>query len=227
MDSRSAKAYGPLAAITHRTIYVFGRPRALPRDLTMDNLAARQMALLRERFSEPMDLMGISTGGAIALQLAVDYPWAIRRLVVVAAASWLGNVGRHKLRRYGDHIAQGRSGARILASVLAPPWLAWLAALPIWIQACSERRIDAADMLATIDAECGFDVSARLGGIRATTLVIAGDRDRAFSPELFRATAAGIPGARLVLYSGRGHLGTMFDSRFGRDVAAFLDAPTL
>jgi pimeloyl-ACP methyl ester carboxylesterase len=66
-----------------------------------------------------------------------------------------------------------------------------------------------------------------LGSIKAATLVIAGDRDRAFSPELFRATAAGIPGARLVLYSGRGHLGTMFDSRFGRDVAAFLDEPIL
>jgi pimeloyl-ACP methyl ester carboxylesterase len=192
----------------------------------MENLAGRQMALLRERFSEPIDLMGISTGGAIALQLAVDYPSAIRRLVVVAAASWLGNVGRRKLRQYGDQIAQGRSGASILASVLAPTWLAWLAVLAIWIRARSERRIDAADMLATIDAECGFDVTARSGAIRAATLVIAGDRDRAFSPELFSATATGIPGARLVVYSGRGHLGTMFDSRFGRDVAAFLDEST-
>ena len=59
--------------------------------------------------------------------------------------------------------------------------------------------------------------------LMAATLVIGGTRDRAFSTELFRATAAGIPGARLVLYEGRGHLGTMLDPRFGRDVAAFLN----
>ena len=59
---------------------------------------------------------------------------------------------------------------------------------------------------------------------RAPTLVIAGARDRAFSPELFRATAAGIPGARLILYPNCGHIGTMLNPRFGRDVAAFLDA---
>ena len=92
----------------------------------------------------------------------------------------------------------------------------------IRLEEFSQRHIDPANMLATIDAECDFDVRDRLREIKATTLVIGGTRDRAFSTELFRATAAGTPGARLVLYEGRGHLGTMLDPRFGRDVAAFL-----
>jgi hypothetical protein len=166
--------------------------------------------------------MGVSTGGAIALQLAVDHPDAVNRLIVVAAASWLGEAGRIKLREYAKCIEQGKSGAGLLASVLAPPWIRWLAAATIWINERSERNVDPGNMLATIDAECGFDVTRRLGEIKSPTLVIGGTRDRAFSPELFRATAEGIPGARLVLYQGRGHLGTMLDPRFGRDVAAFL-----
>src|SRR5262249_41241583 len=111
----------------------------------------------------------------------------------------------------------------LLASVLAPPWIRWLAVVAIWINERSERNVDPGNMLATIDAESSFDVTARLGEIKAATLVIGGTQDRAVSPELFQAAAAGIPNARLVLYPGRGHLGTMLDPRFGRDVAAFLD----
>jgi pimeloyl-ACP methyl ester carboxylesterase len=189
----------------------------------MADLAAAHAGALQAHFGAPVDLLGISTGGAIALQVAVDHPYVVRRLIVVAAASWLGESGRAKLRLYGERIAAGRSGASVLASVLASPRFHWLATAGLWLAERRTRSVDPSDMLATIDAECGFDVTARLGEIRSPTLVIGGARDRAFSPELFQATASGIPGARLVLYPNRGHIGTMFDPRFGRDVAAFLD----
>jgi pimeloyl-ACP methyl ester carboxylesterase len=112
--------------------------------------------------------------------------------VVAAAASWLGEVGRAKLRRYGQLVERGKSGASVLASVLSPRSVQWLAALGLWLSHCLERSADPSDMLATIDAECGYDVTPRLGEITAPTLVIGGARDRAFSPELFTATAAGI-----------------------------------
>jgi pimeloyl-ACP methyl ester carboxylesterase len=168
--------------------------------------------------------MGISTGGAIALQLAVDHPQTVRRLVVACAASSLGDSGRRRLAQYGGLIGQGKSGARVLASVLARPLWRWPTILAIWLDEWLERNLDPGDMLAAIHAECGFDVTDRLSEIHAPTLVIAGEEDRAFSPEQFRATAAGIPGAMLVLYPGRGHISAMFDPRFGRDIAAFLQA---
>ena len=111
----------------------------------------------------------------------------------------------------------------VLASVLAGPLLRWPATALLWLLERRERHVDPADMLATIDAECDFDVTARLGQITAPTLVIAGARDRAFTPQLFAATAARIPNSQLVLYRNRGHIGTMLDPRFGRDVAAFLN----
>jgi pimeloyl-ACP methyl ester carboxylesterase len=185
-------------------------------------MAASHATAVKEHFGRPVDVIGVSTGGAIALQLAADHPEVVGRLIVVAAASWLGDEGRAKLREYGKRIAEGRSGASILASILAPPWLRVPVMAAIRLEEFSQRHIDPANMLATIDAECAFDVRDRLREIRAATLVIGGTRDRAFSSELFRATAAGIPDARLVLYEGRGHLGTMLDPRFGRDVATFL-----
>ncbi len=219
---REGGRYRGLARVTGRTVFVVRRPREIAAGTSMAQLAAMHAAALASRFGEPVDLMGVSTGGAIALQLAVDHPGVVRKLVVAGAASWLGEVGRRRLRRYGELVSQGKSGASVLASVLAGPLLRWPAAALIWLSWRRERHIDPSNMLAVIDAECGFDVTHRLDAIRAATLVIAGERDRAFSRELFEATAAGIRGAQLVLYPRRGHIGAMFDPRFGRDVAAFL-----
>jgi pimeloyl-ACP methyl ester carboxylesterase len=188
----------------------------------MPELAALHAQNIAERFAEPVDLLGGSTGGAIALQLAVDHPAILNRLILAACASWLGEEGRKKLRAYGDEVGRGRSGAKILASVLAPRAWAWLAAPMIWASHLMERRSCPNDMLATIDAEVGFDVTRQLNCIRAPTLLIAGGRDRAFPLGLVEATASGIPNSRLIVYPNAGHLGTMLNRHFGRDVAGFI-----
>jgi pimeloyl-ACP methyl ester carboxylesterase len=188
----------------------------------MADLAARHAKVVAEQFAGPIDLIGISTGGAIALQLAVEHPGLVNRLIVAAAASWLGDEGRGKLRRYGDEIARGRSGAKVLASVLAPRRWDWLMAPLLWAGHQLEKGASSNDLLATIDAEVGFDVTPKLSRIRAPTLLIAGARDRAFPLALVEATAAGIPDCRLVVYPKAVHLGTMINRHFGRDVAAFL-----
>ena len=55
------------------------------------------------------------------------------------------------------------------------------------------------------------------------TLVIGGERDRAYSCELFQETAQRITNGRFVLYEGRGHGGTISNRRrSARDVIAFL-----
>src|SRR6202012_846536 len=131
-----------------------------------------------------------------ALQLAVDHPHLLSRLIVAAAASWLGTEGREKLRAYGDAVFQGRSGAKILASVLAPRALSWAMTPMLLIAHQFERRSPPNDLLAPIDAEVGFDVTAQLRGIQIPMLLIAGGRDRAFPLPLVEATAAGIPDNR-------------------------------
>ena len=224
-ERAAVRAYGPLASKTRRRVCIVGCPRGLPRGVTMAALATAHDAALHELFDgQSVDVLGISTGGTVALQLAVDHGSRIQRLVVATAASWLGAEGREKLRRYGELVAAGKSGASVLASVLTPRFIQWPAAAAFWLgDRLGERRCDPGDMLATIDAECGFDVTARLSEIIARTLIIGGASDRAFPPALVRATAAGIPNAELHVYDRRGHVGTMFDPRFGADVAAFLN----
>jgi pimeloyl-ACP methyl ester carboxylesterase len=77
-------------------------------------------------------------------------------------------------------------------------------------------------MLVTVAAEDTFDASPRLRRITAPTLLVAGGRDRFYTPELFRETAERIPDARLRLYQDKGHAGVMTHKPAVREIVAFL-----
>jgi pimeloyl-ACP methyl ester carboxylesterase len=83
---------------------------------------------------------------------------------------------------------------------------------------------DPSDLLTTIDAEDIFDASPELSRIAAPTLVIGGERDRFYTPELFRETAERIPHARLLLYPRKGHAGVMAHRPAIGEVLRFLTA---
>jgi pimeloyl-ACP methyl ester carboxylesterase len=193
----------------------------------MADLADAYAVALDEEFGEPVDVLCISTGGSVALQLAADRPELVSRLVVAGAAYRLSEYGRGFQRRTaelstaGDRrglslmqapdVTDSRLGQRIAGGLL------WLAG-PLFIK----RDWNPSDMIVSIRAEDAFDIGGRLGEISAPTLVIGGGRDRFYPTELFRETAEGIPNARLIIYGDRAHGGTFADRRFGRDVVAFL-----
>ena len=54
--------------------------------MTVAQLAGWHATAFRERFGEPVDVMGISGGGITALQLELDHPGTVRRLVLCIAA---------------------------------------------------------------------------------------------------------------------------------------------
>jgi pimeloyl-ACP methyl ester carboxylesterase len=211
------------------TVYRIGRRVGLEPGTTMTDLTNDYAEALEEKFGGPVDVLGISTGGSIALQLAADRPELVRRLVVAGAAYRLSEHGREFERRMAELAAAGdrRGMSRLQAPDVAASRLGrrvaggllWLLG-PLFIK----REWDPSDMVATIMAEDSFDLGGWLGEISAPTLIIGGGRDRFYPPELFRETAQGIPEARLVLYDNRAHGGTFADRRFGRDVVAFLMA---
>jgi pimeloyl-ACP methyl ester carboxylesterase len=51
---------------------------------------------------------GISTGGSIARQFAIDHPHMVRRLVLAATACRLSPHGREVQRRFAELIKEGR-----------------------------------------------------------------------------------------------------------------------
>src|ERR1700733_7766072 len=75
------------------TVYVVNRKRGLKAGESMSDIAGHLASAIEHDIGEPVFLQGTSTGGSVALQLAVDRPELVRRLVLVAAAYRLGPVG--------------------------------------------------------------------------------------------------------------------------------------
>ena len=223
----------PLTARTYRflgdayTVYVVSRRRGMPSGYSLADMADDYAAMIAEEFEAPVDVLGVSTGGSIALHVAGDHPGLVRRLVLHSAAVRLSEEARRAQREsarlaglgeWPDALAQlispslwGPGPMRTLGLALIRP-VAWFLT----------RRAprDPSDYITTIEAEDALDFAGRLGEITAPTLVVSGARDPFYSPSLFRETAEGIPDATLVLYEGQGHVPS--GREFQRDVRAFL-----
>ncbi|MFI7122524.1 alpha/beta fold hydrolase [Amycolatopsis sp. NPDC049868] len=217
-EMRSLK---PLAA--RFTVLTVGRRPGLEPGVTMAELAAHHAEELRERFDRPVDVLGVSTAGCLALQFAADHPGLVRRLVVVAAGARLGSTGRRVQRLYADRLATGqhRAAAMALAPTVAEsrPGRALLAGL---LALTSGRPADPRGMVAMLRAEEAFDIEDRLGEISAPTLVIAGSRDALYPLELAERVADKARRGDLKVYPGRRHHTVMSDRRFTKDVFEFL-----
>ncbi len=202
------------------------RPAGLPVGTSMADLADAYADVLHDAFDHPVDVVGFSTGGSVALQLAADHPDLVRRLVLLSAACRLGPVGRDEQRDLAGLLRAHRTrdaGALLLslAPVHRPPQRA-MAALG-WLLGPVIFRGDPGDLLVTVDAEDGFDLTARLSTVAARTLVVGGGRDRFYGTDLFRETATGLPQGRMLLHPQKGHIGAHNCRETVQYVLRFLD----
>jgi pimeloyl-ACP methyl ester carboxylesterase len=208
---------------TSHTGWFIGRRPDLAPGTTMSQLAADYATVIRDDLGGPADVIGVSTGGSIALHLAAEHPDVVHRLVIHSAAHALTEEARRIQRRAGQDAARGDWVAvfRALAETVLPPSRAGraLASVMARLMAIGAPG-DPGDFIAEVEAEDAHAFRDRLGEIRAPTLVVGGDRDPFYSPALLRETASGLPSGRLVLYEGMGH--PAHGARFRRDVAAFL-----
>ncbi|QIS13887.1 alpha/beta fold hydrolase [Nocardia arthritidis] len=211
-----------LATGLGRTVHLIHRPTHPPAGMTIADLAGWHATALGDRFGQPVDIMAVSGGGATALQLALDHPRTVRRIALCVTASRIDERGLRELSRMLEPDRPGRSSAWIGSRLIAhgPLRLLLFAAF-----AMLPGRPRVPGEAALVAAVRSWDVTGRLGEITAPTLVAGGGRDRLIPPNLLRATASGIPGARLVLLPGRGHASALFDPRLKRAIASSLAEP--
>jgi len=208
---------------TDYTVFVVNRKKGLAKGSTIKDMGDDYAEMIEQEFGGPVDVIGLSTGGSICQQFAADHPDLVRKLIIHSAAYRLSPAGKDAQLRARDFAREGkwrRVGAAMMEFVLPPTWyrnaLIWVGSPLMAIGAPD----DPSDMIVTIDAEDQFDLRDRLCEIAAPTLVSAGAKDPAYTPELFRDTAAGIPDSRLALYPEMGHPAR--GEQFERDVLAFL-----
>jgi pimeloyl-ACP methyl ester carboxylesterase len=191
----------------HFRVYVVNRKQGLQPGESMSDIAGHLATAIEQQLGGPVFLTGTSTGGSVALQLAVDRPDLVRVLVVVCSAYRLGPLGRQvqldlaRLTRAGDPAA---AWAGYMTAMMPAPLQRPLQPLAR-AMARSMAPDDPSDMLVTLDAEDVFDVGDQLHRITAPTLVIGGAKDVLYTRELFEQTAAGVKDGRVHIYPDWGH----------------------
>lgn len=154
---------------------------------TLAQYAADVFELLARLDVKEARVVGFSMGGVIAQRFAIDHPEVTRAVVIAASSSVVGHrAAKHYLDR--AELARARGGDAIRELSLEDARACFAFSPPEVVDAyCEVRRAAIQDPLGFANA-CETMASLRdrpltedLGGIRAPTLVITGERD-AFCP---------------------------------------------
>lgn len=76
------------------TLYSVLRKPGMPQGYTLGDMADDYAVMVREEFGGPVDVLGISTGGSIALHFAADHPDLVHRVVIHSSAHTLNQTAK-------------------------------------------------------------------------------------------------------------------------------------
>ncbi len=158
-------------------------------------------------------LVGLSLGGRIARDFALRHPARVATLVLANTSAGFDTLTPEEveafIRNRRGPLEAGRTSAELahdLARNLVSP-SAVPGAYERLVAGMAALRKDS--YLKTVEASTREDRGARIEAIAAPTLVVTSDGDRLYPAPLAEAMTRRIPGARLALVSGAGHLSNL------------------
>lgn len=210
------------------TVWHVCRRRNMPVGHTIADMADDYAQFIRDELGGHVDvIVGESYGGTIAIHLAADHAALVGRVVLALAAATITESGRELDRRWALARAEGRfddAGAIALEYALRGDELAGLRRRlgPLVGRMFASSHTPPGDLLVEAEAEAAFDGRAVLGRITVPVLLLCGDNDQFFTPDIVRETAAGIPDCTVVWFEGMGHLRAAMSGRVPREVLAWI-----
>ncbi len=197
---------------------------------TIKDLAEDTVAVMKALDIRQAHIVGISMGGFIALELALNYPHMVEKLVlVVTSAGGPGHVSPSRdvmaVMTPVPGIEIGEAARKVCAAVSAPGFAeSQPEEFDIFAEIARYRPMSEAAYFRQLAACRGHDVSQRLYQIKAPTLVIHGDVDPLVPLKNGLHLAEAIPGATLIVYPNTGHIPEVERTEeFNRDILAFLE----
>ncbi len=195
--------------LDHRRIHIIERRPEMPIDYDVTDMVADYEKGVPELVGLPVDLLGIGGGGLMALRYAARNPGHVRTLTLLSTAHRMSDEGRERTSRWiawAEDLRWRRVHAAFMRSMFPSPLagavfggIAFLAPEAVgttdypWDFIIGHRAV--------MEAECAADALE----VRAPTLIITGERDLFFPPELAEETASMIAGSKLSIYPREGH----------------------
>lgn len=206
-------------------VFVFSRKNEMPQNYSLHDMAEDQVAVMKALGLSDVCLLGISMGGMIAQHIALNHPEMIKKLVLAVTAAqqnetlqtvvcrWIAMAERADYkslvidtakRSYSEAYIKKHSAFLPLLGIVGKPK-------------------DFSRFLIQANACLGHNVATRLPEINCPTLVVGGDRDHVVGTAASTEISNKIPGSKLVLYNGLGHMAYEEAPDFNQQVLAFLD----
>jgi pimeloyl-ACP methyl ester carboxylesterase len=190
-----------------------GETRIPPRPFSVSDMAADTVGLMDALGIAAAHVFGVSMGGLIAQELALDYPHRVRKVVLGCTT----HGGRRAVRPTLEVLeALGRAtdpGVPVEEAVRN--WVPIMfserfmreepARLDAFIRFSVENWPTPEGAAGQIGALSVFNSRRRLGEIRCPVLAVTGSEDRMMPPENARLLAEAIPGAEHCVVEGAGH----------------------
>ncbi len=199
-----------------------GQTSATPGEYSVELLARDVLRLLDALKLDRVHFCGLSIGGMIGMWLAANAPERLNKLVLCDTAPKIGNADGWNARIK----AVREGGTKSVSDAVVERWFTpdFHAKNPD-VVAKNKAMIDGTSTdgyAGSCAAVRDFDFWAKVGEIKAPTLVIAGTHDAAVPPADAQKLAHAIPGARYTELSAA-HISNIEDAaRFTAEVSAFL-----
>ena len=201
-----------------------GRTADIDRPLSVEAMAADVAAAIRQLGVGPVDLLGYSLGGTIALNVAIEYPDVVRKLVLASVSYQLSGLHPGLMDGLGEMKAEMMVGS---------PWhdeYLRIAPDPDGFANLFAKKTEMDRGLRDLPPDA-------IRAIAAPTLLIIGDSDL-ITPEhavemfrlrgggVFGDTPAGLPSSQLAILPGTSHVSLVSRADLLLPmIPPFLDAP--
>ncbi|MFU1793960.1 alpha/beta fold hydrolase [Paenibacillus azoreducens] len=210
-----------------------GASAKLDHPLGVSDLAADVVALLDHLSIEAADIIGLSMGGMVALEIALTQPRRVGKLIV---ANSFDTTATEEFRTMAEGWARtfrGEDGPVKRFEGIWPmnvnePFRAsaeGVKTYQVWHGLAAAA--DGPSLAYVADGIVGFDATTRLASLSMPVLFIAGERDRMSPPVVSRQMTDRVPGARYVEIQGGAHISNVDSAAaFNEAVITFLgDGP--
>jgi 3-oxoadipate enol-lactonase len=232
---RAFKKYYQVITFDSRGTGKTGKPSE---PYTVKMMAEDTIGLMDYLRVDKAHILGISLGGMIAQEMAINYPERVRSLILASTTAGGGEIGDTPLElRRAMGLQDGFSEAnmrgvdfrsmdfkKVMSSIVSLSFnkrLFRMAFVPL--SKIHVKRIGLINLMSQFEATRTHNTLDRLYLIEAPTLVITGTEDRLVPPHSSEALASRIPHAKLVKIKGGSHsLFMEMRGRFNREVLDFL-----
>jgi pimeloyl-ACP methyl ester carboxylesterase len=212
------------------TVWGVARKQDMPVGHTMADIADDYAGLIADQFGGKVDLVvGVSYGGMVGFYLGARHPDRFGHLAICVAGYEVSERGKALDYEFARLQSEGRNSdaaalmLRDLGPAIRVPGVTRVpGALMGRFMFGGTHPYFASDVMVEADAEVACDAREILPDISVPVLLVCGDEDVYFPKDVYEETARLIPDCVLRMYEGVGHVGTVMDKRFPRDVLDFV-----